>query len=451
MTRYLIIGAGVAGISAAEAIRSVDQSGDITLLYDDADGYYSRPGLAYYLTNEVPEKQLYAFQEDDFHRLRLQRLHASVRRIRPSEHKIELNDGRLLPYDRLLIATGAAATPAKAPGVELQGVVKLDSLEDARRILKLSRKAHSAVVVGGGITALELVEALRAQRVQVHYFLRGDRYWANVLDETESRIVEHRLKEEGVQIHYQTELAEINGKNGQATGVRTVDNRQLRCEIVAVAIGVQPRKALAEASGLKVDRGVWVDEFLRTRTAGGGALPGGEALPDVYAAGDVAQVYDPLAGKAVIDSLWGPARQQGYTAGLNMSGQTRAYRKSAPFNVTRLAGLTTTIIGAVGGRETDADLLEVARGESETWRQIPDAIAAQADFDVNRLRVLVGKQNLVGAIVMGDQTLSQAVHHLVAEQADITSIREQLIHPNRPLGDILAGFWADWRQQHGAK
>ena len=448
MTRYLIIGAGAAGISAAEAIRSVDANGEVTVISEEADGYYSRPGLAYYLTSEIPEKHLYPFQESDFKRLQVRRLGAQVRRILPQEHQVELNDARRLSYDRLLIATGASAVQSKVPGSDLLGVVKLDTLDEARRILKLTHKTRRAVVVGGGITALELVEGLRARRIQTHYFLRGERYWSNVLDETESRIIEHRLKEEGVHIHYNTDLAEIIGKRvgklDQVAGVRTVDGRQLACEMVAVAIGVQPRKALAEAAGLKVDRGVWVDEFLRTRTVEG------DLFLDIYAAGDVAQVYDPLVGKAVVDSLWGPARQQGYTAGLNMAGQSVAYSKGVPFNVTRLAGLTTTIIGAVGGREVDEDLVGIARGDSETWRQLPDAIAAQSGFDVNHLRVLVGERTLMGAIVMGDQKLSQAIHHLVAEQADITPIREQLLNPSRPLGDILADFWITWRQ-HGAK
>lgn len=430
MRRYLMIGSGVAAISAAETIRHQFPSADILLIGDEKDGYYSRPGLAYYLTGEINEGQLYPFTAQDFHRLNLRPLHARVTRIDPSDHKVQLHDETLIPYDRLLIATGARAACVMIPGQEMEGVVKLDNLDDAHRILKSARRARTAVVVGGGITALEIVEGLRARGVKTHYFLRRDRYWSNVLDEIESRIVEHRLKEEGVQIHYHTELAEIIGKNGRVNGVRTVDGRSIKCEIVAIAIGIRPRKELAEVAGLKTDRGILVNECLQTSDA------------DIFAAGDVAQVYDSFTGKYVLDSLWGPARDQGHVAGLNMAGNKTAYRKAIAFNVTRLAGLTTTIVGTVG-HGVDDDLIGIARGDSEIWRQLPDAITAQDNFEVNRLRLLVGKKTLIGGLLMGDQSLSRAVHHLVKERVDITPIRDQLLQPNAPIADLIAGFWME--------
>src|SRR3990172_5343238 len=180
--------------------------------------------------------------------------------------------------------------------------------------------------------------------------------WNNVLDETESRIVEHRLKEEGVKIHYHSELAEILDRRGRVSAVRTQDGRYIECELVAIAIGIRPRKEMAEASGLDTDRGILVNEYLQT------------SQPDIFAAGDVAQVFDPLTGKSVLDSLWGPARDQGRIAGSNMVAKTAVYLKPIAFNVTRLAGLTTTIIGAVGGGR-DEDLVGIARGDSEIWRE----------------------------------------------------------------------------------
>jgi NADPH-dependent 2,4-dienoyl-CoA reductase/sulfur reductase-like enzyme len=207
---------------------------------------------------------------------------------------------------------------------------------------------------------------------------------------------------------------------------------------VAIAIGIRPRKELAESAGLETERGILVDEYLRTSAA------------DIFAAGDVAQVYDPLLGMSVLDSLWGPARNQGTVAGLNMAGVSIPYEKPVAFNVTRLAGLTTTIIGSVGHGQDD-DLLGIARGDSETWRKLPDVITAQNDFEVNRLRLMVGKRTLRGAIVMGDQTISRPLQKLISERADISAIREQLMVPGAPLADLVVTFYTKWDEVHAAR
>lgn len=428
MSGYVIIGSGVAGISAVEAIRNLDRVGKITLIGDEPHGYYSRPGLAYYLTGELTEEYLWPFSQADFKKLGVLHINGHVAKIDPEGHRIFFDDGKEVSYDRLLIAVGASAARPNLPGLELKGVIKLDNFEDARNIVHLARRTRSAVVVGGGITALEIVEGLRARGVKTHFLLRGNKYWSNVLDDVESQIILHRLKEEGVNIHLNTEIASILDKRGRVSGVLTKDGRRIPCNMVAFAIGIRPRKRLAEEAGIRTNKGILVDEHLRS------------SAPDVFAAGDVAEVYDPVMGKWVIDSLWGPAREQGNIAGKNMAGENTAYSKPIPFNVTRLANLTTTIIGTVG-RGKDPDLVGIARGDSETWRQLPDAIAAQSDFDVNRLRILVGQKRLLGAILMGDQTLSRALHFLILHQIDITPIRTLLLKPGAPLADILADFW----------
>jgi len=427
--KYVIIGTGVAGIAAVEAIRSVDKTGDIVLVGDDPHGFYSRPGLAYYLTGELHDKALFPKTSNDYRGLKFRYAKESVTRINRDQNVLELGEKGVISYDRLLVAVGAQATPLKVPGSNLDGVLKIDHLDDAKQILKHARRGRTAVVVGGGITALELVEGLVARGVKVHYLLRGDRYWSNVLDEQESRIVEHRLQEEGVKLHFHSEITEIMGKKERITGVLLKDGKSLKCDLVAYAIGIRPRVELAKQAGLEVDRGILVNEYMQTND------------PDIFAAGDVAQVYDLVSGKAVLDSLWAPARQQGQAAGLNMAGQKTAYVKSASFNVTRLAGLTTTIIGAVGSGRDD-DMVGIARGDSETWRHLPEAIVAQTGFEVNRLRVLVGEKTLLGAIVMGDQKLSFPLEKIISNNVDISPIREQLLSPNARIADVIAEFWS---------
>ena len=428
--KYVVIGSGVAGIAAVEAIRSLDQTNSITMIGDDPHGFYSRPGLAYYLTGELHDKALFPRTADDYRQMNFQFIKGRVLNIQRELQTLELNNKTEIPYDKLLIAVGAQATPLNVPGANLEGVLKLDHLDDAKHILKFARRGKTAVVVGGGITALELVEGFVARDMQVHYLLRGDRYWSNVLDEQESKIVEHRLQEEGVTLHYQAEITEVTGKSGKVNGIRLVNGKTLPCNLLAYAIGIQARIDLAKRSDLLVERGILVNEYLQTND------------PDIYAAGDVAQVYDPMTGHSVMDSLWAPARQQGYMAGLNMAGQKTAYIKSPPFNVTRLAGLTTTIIGTVG-RGKDADMVGIARGDSETWRQLPDALTAQAGFEVNRLRLLVGEKTLLGALVMGDQKLSFPLEKIISGNMDISLIRDRLLAPNAKTADIIAKFWSE--------
>jgi NAD(P)H-nitrite reductase large subunit len=231
--RYVIIGSGVAGIAAIEAIRSVDAGNEVVMIGDDPHGFYSRPGLAYYLTGELHDQALYPRSADDYRRMNFRYLRGRVLNIQRDLHSLQLDNRTNHSYDKLLIAVGAQALPLEVPGANLEGVLKLDHMEDAKSILKFARRGKTAVVVGGGITALELAEGLQARRMNVHYLLRGDRYWSNVLDGQESKIVESRLKEEGVTLHHHAEIIEVIGKYGCVNGVRLLNGQVLKCESIA--------------------------------------------------------------------------------------------------------------------------------------------------------------------------------------------------------------------------
>jgi len=444
VSNYAIIGMGAAGVAAAFTIRQKDDRSAITLFTNDPHLYYSRPGLAYVLASEIPDRQLFPFNASVFRDQRISIVTEPVEAITLATHRLHLGSKRLLRYDRLLIATGATASMPDVPGIQLDGVVKLDNYTDAQHILSAARRAKTAVVVGGGITALELVEGLVAQGIETHYFLRGDRYWSSVLDEVESRMVEARLIKDGVKIYYFTDLEEIIGRKNRVTGIRAIKNNQkmeLQCQIVAIAIGIKPRMQLAAAAGLKTQRGILVDPRLQTSD------------PDVFSAGDVAQVYDPQKGEYLLDSLWAPAMSMGRVAGANMTGDNQIYEKKFPFNVTRLAGLITTIIGRVGKSEEqagrrpkgDLDVPGIMRGDSEVWRLQPDAVVAQTSGGENRLRLYLNDDHLVGAVVMGDQALSLPIQQLIKQQIDIRPIRHLLLHPQADLYSILSDFWKEKR------
>jgi NADPH-dependent 2,4-dienoyl-CoA reductase/sulfur reductase-like enzyme len=424
---HVIIGSGVAALSAAEAIRLLDPDAQITICSDEAAPFYSRPGLAYLLTGDVPAAQLTLRTAQELTALRAERITASVASIDAPRHVLTLHDGHHLRYDRLLLATGAASVPPAFPGGALDGVVQLDSLADTQALIERASTARQAVVIGGGSTALEFVDGLNARGVHTTYLMRGERYWSKVFDRVESAIVESQLLAEGVTLFRNTIVQEALGASGRLVAVRTTDGRVLACDLLAVSIGVRPRVALARAAGIAVDRGILATEFLETN------------VEDVFAAGDCAQVYDPVTRSARLDTLWSSAAQQGTTAGYNMAGMRVPMRLHTPINITRVAGITVSIIGAVGSAE-DPDLLTLTRGQSERWTHDPHAWSVGGARRQNRLRVVISGTAIIGAVVMGDQRVSHALAHLIGEEVDISALRPALdAEPDAAL-DLLLAF-----------
>jgi len=433
--RHVLIGGGAGALAAAETIREADPGAQIEIVCADPHGYYSRPGLAYYLAKEVPEKGLFPFTPQDLADLNIGVLIERAAVIDPAAHRVTLESGRELPYDRLLVATGSRAIPTKVPGAELDGVVKLDQMADARDLIRRCRKAKAAVVIGGGITALEMVEGLRAHRVHVHYFLRKERYWSNVLSESESRIVEQALLREHVEIHRFTDLAGILGRDGRVVAVETGDGATIPCDLVGVAIGVRPRIELAEAAGLECGRGILVDQYLRS------------SHPDIFAAGDVAEVCDALSGHRTLEVLWNSAVVKGRIAGLNMATEpVHTYGEGTPHNATRLAGLHATIIGTVGSGE-DADLEGIARGDSQIWSELCDAAIVEAQRGDAHIRIALGEGTIVGAVVIGDQALSFPLQELIEARVDVSGIVADLEAPEAPIVELVNGAWRRWQEQ----
>jgi NADPH-dependent 2,4-dienoyl-CoA reductase/sulfur reductase-like enzyme len=435
--KYVIVGCGVAGLSAAESIRKHDPSGRIVMITEDPHGFYSRPGLAYVLNGLLPEDQIRTDYGDTLEAIGVETVVEQVKAVQPEVKRVALNDGQMA-YDTLLLAVGARAVLPEIPGIHSTGVVRLDNLDDLKRILRSIRRARSAVVIGGGITALELAEGFAARKLRTHYLLRRDRYWPSVLDEYESRLVESKLIEEGIRLHHRTEVMRIVEKRGRVHAVETKAGETIECQLVGVAIGIRPRLDLARSARLNVDRGILVDEFMQSSVEG------------IYAAGDVAQVYDPVSGEHRLDSLWWVARQQGEIAGANMAGGGIEYHKPVAFNVTHIGGLTTTLIGAIGAAEDDEDLVSIVRGESETWQDPTQALASGIENHDHRIRLRVGERHIVGALVLGDQTVSRALQELIGQKVDISTIRQRLIENPKEISTTIMQLWHEWRQDSRA-
>jgi len=428
---YTIVGSGIAGLAAAEAIRARDPQALITMISEEAHAFYSRPGLAYFLRGDIPEAQLQIRRPDDLQRLRLQRVNARVVQLNPASNLLYLSNGETVVYQQLLLATGALAVQPNFPGHELAGIVKLDSLNDTQQIVRLARRSKNAVVIGGGITALELVEGLLSRKVQVHFFLRGTSFWSDILDQNESQIVLERLRHEGVTIHLQTQIKQAIGQQGKLTAVETADGKTVPCDILGVAIGVKPRIEIAIQAGLATKRGILVDPQLRS------------SVPNIFVAGDCAEVQNPRTGTTTLDVLWPIALRQGRIAGANMTGLLQNYSKEIAFNVTQIAGLRTTIIGSIGGG-SNQDLVAITRGESESWRWLPTAKMVNNNDEHNHLRMAIGERQILGALIMGDQRWSHLLQDLITNEVDITPVRNSLLKGGANALERLAAFHAEW-------
>jgi NADPH-dependent 2,4-dienoyl-CoA reductase/sulfur reductase-like enzyme len=199
------------------------------------------------------------------------------------------------------------------------------------------------------------------------------------------------------------------------SAVQTQTGALYKCDLLAVAIGTQPRLDLAQPAGLETGRGIWTDATFET------------SCPDIFAAGDAAEVLDPVTGKRGLDALWSVAIEQGRVAGENLAGGGRQYRRPAPFNVTKIGGVTTTLIGAVGTGGREGDLVTLARGDSSAWREQLDAFAVISDSGANHLRLMLSDDLIKGAVVMGNQALSRPLQHVIRERVDIRWVRDRLL------------------------
>jgi NAD(P)H-nitrite reductase large subunit len=430
MYRYIIVGTGVAGISAAETIRQRDPFSKLMIISDDPDGYYSRPGIAYYLNGLIPEKQLFPFLSADFQQLITSRIQARVTQILPEMHQIVLANGDQLAYDRLLLATGSRATMINFPGKELMGNVTLYTIEDVRHILKLVKHCTEAVVIGDGIIGIELAEGLAARNIRVHLFMLGDRLWPMVLDESESRLVERGLRHHGILLHPATQLTEAVGRQGVLTGVVTKAGKTIPCQMLGIAIGVFAEIELAKQAGLSTNRGILVNEFLETSSK------------DIFAAGNVAQIHDSRNDTLFMETLWATARSQGQVAGVNMTGQHIAYNRDTLLNVVCIGDIITATIGTFASSP-----LSLTSNDPHDWQAYRQKCDLEHINLVNRVRVLVGDRAIKGALVMGDQTLTQRLVNMTQMGIDLTPIRPILeAQPERGIKTLINFYKEEKRQ-----
>ncbi len=313
--KVVIVGGGAAGFAAAEMLRRQKYEGELVMLSSDDAPPVDRPNLSKdYLAGSAPEEWLPLrdpkFYSDNAIDLRL---NTTVAAIDVRAREVALANGERIPFDRLLLATGAEPVAPSLPGAKPSDVLVLRSLKDCRAIIERAKTARRAVVLGASFIGLEVAASLRARNIEVHVVAPEEHPMEKILGPEFSRLVHAIHEQHGIVPHLGETARGLEGKRMTLSG-----GSVLEADLIVAGLGVRPRLSLAEAASLKVDRGVVVDAFLET------------SAPGVFAAGDIARWPDRHTGQAIRVEHWVVAERQGQTAALNMLGARKAY-DAVPF------------------------------------------------------------------------------------------------------------------------
>lgn len=396
--KYIIAGAGPAGVIAAETLRKADPGGDVLLIGDEPEPPYSRMAIPYLLSGGIGEDGTHLRKRPGHYKdLRIEILRDRVAKVNPKKRQITLADGGKKPFDRLLIATGASAVKPKIPGLSLPGVHHCWTLEDARDIAKLAQKGSGVVLMGAGFIGCIILESLISRGVNLTVIEMEDRMVPRMMDETAAAMLKRWCQNKGVTVRTGTRVTKVSEQSG-GLRVHLARGRPVPAALVVVATGVKSNTGFLRGSGVALDDGVRVDDRLQSTVDG------------IYAAGDAAQGPD-FSGGWAVHAIQPTAAEHGRIAALNMAGGDARYQGSLTMNVLDTAGL----ISASFGR----------------WRGVKGGHVAQS---LNRaenhyIRLAFEDDRLIGALALG--------------RTDHIGVLRGLIQTRVPLGDWKARLMAD--------
>jgi len=418
---HVIIGASAAGLSALEAIRSVDGECEITVLSKEKAPLYSRVGLTHFLDGTVKVAGMSTHGVDYFERLKAKLL-AGVAAVHvdPRAQRVKLSNGKALRYDTLLVASGSSAVIPPIKGIRLRGVYPCITRADAVAIDRALARARQVVVVGAGLIGIQAADAMAKRKKRVAIVEQMPHLMPAMVDPPAARLFEQLLRDRGHAVHTGTRAVEIVGKAGRVTGVRLESGEVVPCQVCIMAVGVRPNLEFLEGTPVERRQGLLVDAAQQT------------SLPSIYAAGDAAETTDMFSGQRVLVAIWPEALNQGRVAGLNMAGVAARYEGSMAMNATSVLGLPIASLG----------LWQVT--DTADYRIHSELHEAQRTYR----KLVFTDGRLVGAVLVGQGVNAEAglLHNFIRTRQSLSVTPEQLaagpvswgriLHVNRMAGRL---------------
>ena len=415
-TKYLIIGNSAGSIGAAEAIREVDKAGEITIVSDEPYPAYSRPLISEYLAKRCSLEKMLFRSVDFYEKNNISTfLGKKAERLNVDEHTAELESGEKISWEKLLLVTGGLPIIPKIEGIGRSGVFTFTTLDDAKAInqflSRFSFRIARAVVVGGGLIGVSVTEALAKRGVKVTIVEMKERVLNTILDEEASALEEETIRQVGVEIVTGRTVAKINSYSGEhVTSVILDDGRPIPCELVIVAIGVQPRTELVIGTGIKINLGIVVDRHMATSS------------PDIYACGDVAETYDFVYSENRLTPIWPNAYLGGRIAGLNMAGVATEYHGGTVMNSLKYFGLAVTSAGIINPPDESYEVIKEKHDHSYKKIVLKDGV-------------------IVGMVFAGDIEKSGIVFNLMKERIRAESFKRLLVAEDFGLASLPEKLW----------
>src|SRR3989338_7349270 len=340
--KYVIIGGGIAGITAAETIRELDSSGTIAVFTKEAHLLYSRVLLPSFLKGVIRKDQLFLRTFGDFEKSQITIfLKRNVIDIDIKQKKITFQDNESLFhkkntvfYEKLLIASGGEVEEWPVAGNNKKGIFRLQTIDDAESLAQYLPQAQKAIVVGDSFIALEFLEIFSLRRTPISLICKSAGFFSNSLDSIGGEIVDSNFIRHGIEPHYKEEVREVLGGNW-VSGIRTNRPAEYQGDIIGVGIGLNKNLNFFKERGfLTGEEGIKTNEYLETGNEG------------VFAAGDIAEFYDVIFEKNHTVGNWTNAFLQGKTVGLNMAGRKMVFRNVPFYSITNL-GFQITALGEI--------------------------------------------------------------------------------------------------------